>query len=109
IEDKKIIALDKPQNEKNWYVVKHQRPKNELSKIKNGLALMERIEAMPGVRGVAPQLATQVFYNNGPVKISGNIYGIDVKRQAELFELDKKMDLGDLDDLLKSADVIVMG
>lgn len=109
IEDKKIIALDKPKHDKDWYVVQHQRPKNELSKIKNGLALMERIEAMPGVRGVAPQLATQVFYNNGPVKISGNIYGVDVKRQAELFELDKKMDLGDLNDLLKAADVIVMG
>lgn len=109
IEDKKIVALDKPKQDNNWYVVQHQRPKNELSKIKNGLALMERIEAMPGVRGVAPQLATQVFYNNGPVKISGNIYGVDVKRQAELFELDKKMDLGDLNDLLKAADVIVMG
>lgn len=109
IEDKKIIALDKPQDDNSWYVVQHQRPKNELSKIKNGLALMERIEAMPGVKGVAPQLATQVFYNNGPVKISGNIYGIDVKRQSELFDLDKKMDLGDLDDLLKSSDVIVMG
>lgn len=109
IEDKKIVALDKPQDDNSWYVVQHQRPKNELSKIKNGLALMERIEAMPGVRGVAPQLATQVFYNNGPVKISGNIYGIDVKRQSELFDLDKKMDLGDLDDLLKSSDVIVMG
>lgn len=109
IEDKKIIALDKLKQDNNWYVVQHQRPKNELSKIKNGLALMERIEAMPGVRGVAPQLATQVFYNNGPVKISGNIYGVDVKRQAELFELDKKMDLGDLNDLLKAADVIVMG
>lgn len=109
IEDKKIIALDKPRQDNNWYVVQHQRPKNELSKIKNGLALMERIEAMAGVRGVAPQLATQVFYNNGPVKISGNIYGVDVKRQAELFELDKKMDLGDLNDLLKAADVIVMG
>jgi lipoprotein-releasing system permease protein len=109
IEDKKIIALNKEQKGTNWYVVQHQRPKNELSKIKNGLALMESIEAMPGVRGVAPQLSTQVFYNNGPVKIPGNVYGIDVKRQAELFDLDKKMDMGSLDELLKASDVIVMG
>lgn len=109
IEDKQIIAIGKNKTESEWYVVKHQRPKNELSKIKNGLALMESIEAMPGVRGVAPQLATQVFYNNGPVKISGNIYGIDVERQKELFDLDKKMDMGDLDALLKASDVIVMG
>lgn len=109
IEDKKIIALNREQKGTNWYVVQHQRPKNELSKIKNGLALMESIEAMPGVRGVAPQLSTQVFYNNGPVKIPGNVYGIDVKRQSELFDLDKKMDMGSLDELLKASDVIVMG
>lgn len=109
IEDKKIVSLNKDVQEEDWYVVKHQRPKNELSKIKNGMTLMQRIEDMPEVRGVAPQLSTQVFYNNGPVQIPGNVYGIDVKKQAELFELDKKMDHGELNDLLKGSDVIVMG
>ncbi len=109
IEDKKIVALDKPAGDSNWYVVKHQRPKNELSKIKNGLAVMERIENMPGVRGVAPQVSTQVFYNNGPVQIPGTVFGVDVKKQADLFDLDKKMDLGELNDLLKGSDVIIMG
>lgn len=109
IEDKQIISLDKPKTEQDWYVVKHQRPKNELSKIKNGMTLMQRLEEMPEVRGVAPQLSTQVFYNNGPVQIPGNIFGIDVKKQIELFQLDKKMDIGELEDLLKGSDVIVMG
>lgn len=109
IEDKKIVALEQPQTEDNWYVVKHQRPKNELSKIKNGMAVMSRIEKMPGVRGVAPQLSTQVFYNNGPVQIPGTVFGVDVEKQAELFDLDKKMDIGELNDLLKASDVIVMG
>ncbi len=109
IEDKKIVSLNKDVQEEDWYVVKHQRPKNELSKIKNGMTLMQRIEDMPEVRGVAPQLSTQVFYNNGSVQIPGNVYGIDVKKQAELFELDKKMDHGELNDLLKGSDVIVMG
>src|SRR5690606_26867105 len=90
-------------------VVIHQKPKNEMSKIKNGLTLMQRLERMPGVKGVAPQVSTQVFYNNGPVKVPGNIYGIDVARQKELFQLDKKMDIGDLDELLKGSDVVVMG
>lgn len=109
IEDKKIVALEQPQTEDNWYVVKHQRPKNELNKIKNGMAVMNRIENMPGVRGVAPQLSTQVFYNNGPVQIPGTVFGVDVEKQAELFDLDKKMDIGELNDLLKASDVIVMG
>ncbi|MCB0697596.1 MAG: ABC transporter permease [Chitinophagaceae bacterium] len=109
IKDEKIIAEGNTPGMNDWYVVTHQKPKNELSKIKNGLSLMERIERMPGVKGVAPQLSTQVFYNNGPVKIPGNIYGIDVERQTSLFGLDKKMDIGQLNDLLKGSDVIVMG
>jgi lipoprotein-releasing system permease protein len=109
IEDKKIVALDKPIHTNDWYVVAHQRPKNELPKIKDGMKLKEEIEAMPEVDGVAPQLSSQVFYNNGPVQIPGNIYGIDVKEQERLFALNKKMDIGDLNDLLKASDVIVMG
>lgn len=109
IQDEKIISNANPAGENDWHVVTHQKPKNELSKIKNGLTLMQRLERMPEVRGVAPQLSTQVFYNNGPVKIPGNVFGVDVKRQAKLFDLDKKMDIGDLDDLLKGSDVIVMG
>jgi len=109
IKDEKIIEANRSIGEDDWYVVTHQKPKNELSKIKNGLTLMQRLERMPEVKGVAPQLSTQVFYNNGPVKIPGNIYGIDVQRQAELFSLDKKMDVGDLNDLLKGSDVIIMG
>ncbi|MCD6063392.1 MAG: hypothetical protein K0R82_1303 [Flavipsychrobacter sp.] len=109
IEDKKIVAINKPQTDKHWYVVEHMRPKNELSKIKNGLMMAERIEKMPEVAGVAPQVSSQVFYNNGPVQIPGTILGIDVEKQTHLFELDKKMDYGSLDELLKASDVIVMG
>lgn len=109
IEDKQIIAINQPQTAKEWYVVEHQRPRNELPKIKNGIMLMQQLDAMPEVEGVAPQVASQVFYNNGPVQIPGNIFGIDVKKQTELFALDKKMDYGSLDDLLKASDVIVMG
>jgi lipoprotein-releasing system permease protein len=109
IEDEKIIANNKPQAGKDWFVVQHQRPKNELPKIKNGMVLMQQLEAMPEVFGVAPQISSQVFYNNGPVQIPGNIFGVDVKKQTELFALDKKMDEGELTDLLKASDVVVMG
>ena len=109
IEDDKIIAENKPQKNKDWFVVQHQRPKNELPKIKNGMILMQQLEAMPEVQGAAPQISSQVFYNNGPVQIPGNIFGIDVKKQAELFSLDKKMDNGELTDLLKASDVLIMG
>ena len=107
--EEKIIEAGSRASKNAWYVVEHQRPKNEPPKIKNGLALIRQIETMPEVQGVAPQVSSQVFYNNGPVQIPGNIFGIDVKEQERLFGLDKKMDVGELDNLLKGADVVVMG
>jgi lipoprotein-releasing system permease protein len=50
-------------------VIYHQKPKNESAKLKNGLIMAERIEREPGVLGTSPQIATQVFYNNGPIPI----------------------------------------
>jgi len=93
----------------SWYVVYHQRPKDDLPKIKNAQFIASELEKLPGVTGVAPQVTSQVFFNNGPVQIQGNISGIDVKKQQKLFSLDKKMDEGSLDDLLKGSDVIIMG
>lgn len=106
IRDRKIITAP---SKDNWLVVTHQKPKNELPRIKNGFLLMDHLEEMPEVMGVAPQVSSQVFYNNGPVQIPGNIFGIDVKKQEKLFGLDKKMDVGALEDLLKGSDVIAIG
>lgn len=109
IEDRKIISEAKAEGADDWHIVQHQKPKNDMPRIKNGLQLMGKVENMPEVLGVAPQVATQVFYNNGPVQIPGTINGIDIRKQVALFALDKKMDMGRLDDLLKGGDLIVMG
>ncbi len=109
LKENKIIANGKEQTDKDWYVLEHQRPKKELTKIKNGLIMAQRIADMPEVLGVAPQVSSQVFFNNGPVQLPGSISGIDIESQKKLFQLDKKMDEGELDDLLKGSDVIVVG
>lgn len=104
----KIATIEK-NSTAEWVVVQHQLPKNELPKLKNALQLWATIEAIPGVEGVAPQIATQAFFNNGPVKISGTIWGIDVERQKALFELSERMVEGSPDDLLASGDAILLG
>src|SRR5215207_5574891 len=65
IGEKKIIRNAYSDQTNHWEVVRHQRPKNDLPKIRNGLVLASRLEAMPEVLGVAPQVSSQVFYNNG--------------------------------------------
>ncbi|HZH96053.1 MAG TPA: FtsX-like permease family protein [Flavisolibacter sp.] len=93
----------------NWLVVAHQKPGNELPKIKNAGLLTKNLEAIPEVEGVAPQLATQAFFNNGPIKISGSISGIDVKKQQALFNLQSKVEDGSVDDLLTASNSILLG
>ena len=93
----------------NWQVVAHQKPGNDLPKIRNAALLAKELEALPEVQGVAPQLATQAFFNNGPIKISGSISGIDVRKQQALFNLQSKVEDGSLDDLLTASNSILLG
>ncbi len=109
IQKRNIVAEAAAGADSGWYVVEHQRPKATLPKIKNGLKLMQDIEAMPEVRGVAPQVSSQVFFNNGPVQIPGAMVGIDVKAQEKLFLLSERMDDGTPEALLRGGDVILMG
>jgi len=92
-----------------WKIVAHQKPDNDLPKIKNAAILVKELEAIPDVEGVAPQLATQAFFNNGPIKISGSISGIDVRKQQTLFNLQSKVEEGSLDELLTASNSILLG
>lgn len=93
----------------DWVVVHHQRPKKELPKIKNGLQLLEQIRHTPGIAQASPQLSTQVFFNNGPLQIAGNIIGIDVMTENVMYKLYEKMEEGRVDRLLTNREGILMG
>ena len=90
-------------------VTYHQKPKDELARLRNGLAIARRIEQEPGVLGVSPQLASQVFYNNGPIQISGTVSGVDVERENRLYNLESRLKSGSLRALRTNPDGLIMG
>lgn len=90
-------------------VVHHQRPKNELPKIYKGIQIAKIIEKMPEVYGVSPQVTTQVFYNNGPIQISGSISGSDILKENKLYKLNDKMTSGSIEGLLLNPEGIILG
>ncbi|WP_080056480.1 ABC transporter permease [Spirosoma aerolatum] len=96
-------------NPGNFNVVYHQKPKDELARIKNGIAIAERIEKEPGVLGVSPQVATQAFYNNGPIQLSGTISGVDIERENRLYKLNTRLKSGSLRGLQSNPDGLLMG
>lgn len=90
-------------------VVYHQKPKEQLARLKNGLLIARRIERELGVLGVSPQLSTQVFYNNGPIQLSGTIAGVDIDRENRLYDLKARLKSGTLSALRSNPNGLIMG
>ncbi|GAB2786923.1 ABC transporter permease [Rhabdobacter roseus] len=90
-------------------VIHHQKPKQELAKIKNGLVIARHIEAQPQVLGVSPQVSTQVFFNVGSVPIPGTLAGVDVLREEKLYRLSQRMKSGNIEDLRANANGVILG
>ena len=90
-------------------VIYHQKPKNESARLKNGLIMAEHIEHEPGVLGTSPQIATQVFYNNGPIQLAGTISGVDIDRENRLYKLTTRLKSGSLNTLKTNPDGLIMG
>jgi len=90
-------------------IVHHVKPKNETQKVRNAFTMAEMIRKDPMVRGVSPQLTSQVFYNYGPVQLNGQISGVNILEEDRLFDIKAKMKEGRIENLIVSQDGIIMG
>lgn len=90
-------------------LVHHQKPKKETAKVRNALQIVEMIRRDTRVLGVAPTIASQVFYNYGPVELPGSMAGVDILEEDKLFDLRGKMKSGRMEDLLANNDGIIIG
>ena len=107
--DRPSIAESAYDTTRNWVIVHHQRPKQELARIKDGVQILDAIRKTPGVSQASPQLSTQVFFNNGPLQFAGSVVGIDVMAENAMYKLYEKMELGTVDRLLTNREGILMG
>jgi lipoprotein-releasing system permease protein len=89
--------------------VHHQKPKNETSKLRNAMQIASIIRKDPRVVGVAPSISSQVFYNYGPIPLSGVINGVDIVEEDKLFDLKSKLKEGRIEDLKANHDGLIMG
>jgi lipoprotein-releasing system permease protein len=90
-------------------LVHHQKPKNETPKLRNALEIVQLIRKDQRVLGAAPMLASQVFYNYGPVQLNGNILGVEILEEDKLFDLRSKMKSGRIEELLTNHSGMIMG
>lgn len=84
------------------------KPKEELRGIRNPMARLARVEALPDVTA-APILRGQVVIRFGGKDVAASLIGINTDRQRAVSNIDTDMTAGSLDALHRTANGIVVG
>jgi lipoprotein-releasing system permease protein len=90
-------------------VIHSVRPKFTQKKIHNAKPIMQYLNEDERVKGAIPQVKTQVFYISGPIELGGNLSGVEILREAELFNLGDYIVEGSARDLHNTSNGIILG
>lgn len=107
--NRKSIYEKVPGDESRWVVVRNQKPKDELNKIRNGYQILHLIEKHPDVEGASPFLGTQAILRAGIVQYGGRLAGVDIDRENVLFKVSDYMIEGDIQRLKTTNNGIILG
>lgn len=66
-------------------IVHSIRPKFTQKKIHNAQPLLANLNSNKDVKGAIPRVKTQIFYISGSIDLGGNLTGIDILKEASLF------------------------
>jgi lipoprotein-releasing system permease protein len=90
-------------------VILNPKITNRSKKIINPHEVMERARALPYVTAVTPDVAVNVFYNNGQAQVPGRVSGVDIKEEDAMFNLTASMLEGDIRQIAMRQDGIALG
>ncbi|MES2778827.1 MAG: FtsX-like permease family protein [Bacteroidota bacterium] len=94
----------------NGYAFIHSiKPNNSRLEIYNNGAISRALKNDPRVKGIAPKITAQVFYNVGSTDITGVINGIDVEAENRLFFFSDYVTTGKYIDLINVPNSIILG
>jgi lipoprotein-releasing system permease protein len=95
---------------KNSFNVVHSvKPKQTQKKIHNAQPIMNYLNQDERVRGAVPQVKTQIFYISGSIELGGNLTGVDIMKEVELFNLGDYIVEGRPADLRNTSNGIILG
>jgi lipoprotein-releasing system permease protein len=89
--------------------VSHQRPRMAQEKIRQSGAIIASLRQLPEVKGITAHVTSAVLFNYGATQISGTLVGVNIKDEDALFNIHTKMKSGNMDDLLRTSNGVIMG
>jgi lipoprotein-releasing system permease protein len=94
---------------KDYNMIRSIKPKTEQLQIHNSLAILNTLRKDKRVKGIAPKMAVNIFYNVGGVGLTGIINGIDVDEESRLFTFEDYVVEGRAIDLKNVPNSIILG
>ena len=101
--------VPKPQDESTILMVNNAKNIQYTEGIKNADAIKDKLLNLSEINGVALQLNENVFIRNGVSKASASLSGIETINENELFETAKYIIEGNLSELDRRSDGIILG
>lgn len=98
-----------PQYKNSHNFISSIKSTNSREEIYNSDAIFKVIQQDPRVRGVAPKVTTQVFYNDGSVDLSAIINGIDAEAEVRLFNFKDYVTEGNAMDIKNVSNSVILG
>ncbi len=100
---------ESPFYKNNYNFISSPKSANARLEIYNSGPVMQSLSKDERVRGFAPRISTQVFFNNGNIDINGLINGIDVQKETLLYSFNDYVVVGKAADLKNVANSIILG
>src|SRR6476661_674826 len=95
---------------KNYYnFISSVKTGSSREEIYNSKTILKTIENDQRVLGIAPKITTQVFFNEGSVRIAGVINGVDVAAEKRLFHFSDYVTSGLANDLNTVDNSLILG
>lgn len=85
------------------------KPSNSRKEIYDVERIIQKLNSDNRVQGVAPKVTAQVFYNLGNIELNGVLNGVDVEKEASLFNFGDYVIDGDHLDLKYRSNSIILG
>ena len=90
-------------------IIHSVKPRQIQKKIHNAAPIMDYLEQDERVKGALPQIKTQIFYISGSIEIGGNLTGVEILREADVFNLKDYIVEGTPRDLSNTSNGIILG
>ncbi|MPT31191.1 MAG: ABC transporter permease [Chryseobacterium sp.] len=103
------ILLSQKNTSDTLNIVSNARHINYTEGILNADEVKEVLQRNKNIVAITEQVNQNVFFRNGVTKVSGSLSGIDVANEIQMFNTTEYITEGDLSDLDKRSDAVVLG